>query len=132
MHPVKTVAGGSVTLDYSANIVHIGLPVVPKVTPVEVEGGIASGTSQGLPKRWVTCKLRLFQSALPKINGIRPADRTPASPMSAVEPLVTGDSLHYNLGHSKAGEIEITQDLPVAMHILAVFGDMTVSAGGGA
>ena len=86
VHPAKTVAGGSVTLDYSANIVHIGLPIIPKLIPVEIEGGIPSGTSQGLPKRWVTCKLRLFQSALPKINGIRPADRTPASPMSAVEP----------------------------------------------
>ena len=76
------------------------------------------------------CKLRLHQSALPKINGVRPADRTPSSPMNTAEALITGDSLHYNLGHSTAGEIEITQDLPVAMHILAVFGDMTVSAGG--
>ena len=130
VHPQKTVASGSITLDYAATAVDAGLPFTPKVIPVEVEGGIPSGVSQGLPKRWVQCKLRLHQSALPKVNGVRPADRTPASPMDAVEPLTTGDSQHYNLGHSENGQITIEQDLPVAMHVLAVFGHMTVSAGG--
>ena len=128
VHPQKTVSSSGITLDYAAGTVVAGLPFVPTLTPVEFEGGVPSGASQGLPKRWVQAKVRLHQSALPKINGTRPPDRSPSSPMDAMEPLTTGDSTHYNLGNSENGEITITQDLPVAMHILAIFGQMTVSA----
>ncbi len=128
VHPQKVVSSGEITLDYTAGNVVAGLPFVPTLTPVEYEGGVPSGSSQGLPKRWVQAKLRLHESALPKLNGVRPADRTPSSPMDSTEPLTTGDSTHYNLGNSDNGEITITQDLPVPMHILAIFGHMTVSA----
>ena len=127
VHPQKTVTSGNITLDYAAAKVDAGLPFVPTITPVEFEGGVESGVSQGLPKRWVQAKLRLHQSALPKVNGVRPSDRTPSTPMGSTEPLLTGESLNYNLGHSDNGKIEITQDLPVAMHILSIFGQMTVS-----
>jgi hypothetical protein len=128
VHPQKVVSSSGITLDYAAGTVVVGLPFIPTLQPVEYEGGVPSGSSQGLPKRWVQAKLRLHESALPKINGVRPPDRSPSSPMDASEPLTTGDSTHYNLGHSDNGIITITQDLPVAMHILAIFGQMTVSA----
>ena len=128
VHPQKAVSSGAVTLDYAASTVKLGLPFTPTVTPVEYEGGIPSGSSQGLPKRWVQCKLRLHESALPKVNGIRPADRSPSSPMNAPEPLTTGDSQHYNLGNNDNGKITIEQDLPLPLHVLAIFGQMTVSA----
>lgn len=49
-HPPRTVAAGSLTLDYPASIVHIGLPYTASAQTMPLVGPSGRGTDQGYPK----------------------------------------------------------------------------------
>ena len=128
--PNDTVSSGNVSFGgFSVSEASIGLPFVSTVKTLRVEGGNPSGTSQGRRKRWNEIYVRLYDSFFPKINGIRPPVRTPATGMGTAEPKTTGDVRIHNEGYDLDGQITITQDLPGPTHLLSIFG--TLGVGGG-
>lgn len=61
-HPDLVVSGGAVTLDAAASVVHAGLPVVWKLSPQRPNIRLASGSSQGQPKRITHLILRVLDT----------------------------------------------------------------------
>lgn len=128
VHPEKTVSGGAVSLDYAASTIYVGLPYTSKLTPTRpaVDGG--GGTSHGKKKRWNEVFVRLEQSAVPKINGQRPPVRSPGTHYGNAEPLVSEDVNIRNLGYDRDGSISIEQELPLACHIVGLYGTLGIGA----
>lgn len=63
VHPQRVVTSGSITLDYEASKIHIGLPIVAdiKTLPLAFEGAQAAG--QGTLKNVNKVHLRVYQSS---------------------------------------------------------------------
>ena len=121
----QVVASGTVTVDAAleAKLYSVGLPFVATMTQLPLEGGLAGGSSQAARRRRTKVRLRLNDSAMPTVNGYRPAERAPADPMDTPTDLVTGDVDVQVLGWEEDGALTIAQDLPFRTEVLAVFGD---------
>lgn len=113
------VAGGVAALgaDYANVTVLAGLPfkAVALTLPRDLRAGKAHSPKLGVI---------LNNSALPTINGRRPKDRTPSTPMDTVEPLFTGKKVVGNTGWSEEDEVLIEQDLPFRTELCALFADV--------
>ena len=121
------VTGGEVSLPgIRDGYYSIGFRYTGKITTFERPDGNPSGVAFGTARRWNKLYARLVSSALPKINGQRPPDRTPASPMNLPEPLRSEDVRIHNLGFNN-GVIEIEQDLPFPTQIVGLYGQLGVN-----
>ncbi len=128
VHAPVVVASGSITLDRDVTEATIGLRFTPKVVPVPYEGGNPAGTALGSVRNWGSLKLKLHESGLPLVNGDRAPDRSPASPMNAMEPLVTGDVEVTPPDQDNEGNITIEMDLPLPLNVLALHGTLDVGS----
>lgn len=114
LEPRQTVAGGELVLERAGTEVVIGLPFTARATglPKDVRGGKARS-----PKLAV----QVIDSALPKVNGWRPADRTPATPQDQAEPQRTGKVKVRSLGWDDEAKFDLEQDLPFRTKVVSVF-----------
>lgn len=126
VHPDKTVTGGQITLDYGATDIKIGLRVTAKLIPTRYGASVGSGTALGKMKRWNEIFVLLENSAIPKINGERPAVRNVSTLMGVAEPPTTGDIKVTNTGYDREGRVVIEHDLPLPCHIVAIFGTLGI------
>jgi hypothetical protein len=115
--PDPTVVGGEVDLgaDFGAKPVVVGLPFSAKATtlPKDTRTGKTRSSKLGV---------LLYDSALPKIQGRRPPDRTPSIPMDTGEPRTSKRvKVAGALGWSDEGTLDIEQDLPFRTEILAIY-----------
>ena len=128
-HPDMTVQDGMVTLnDYYENI-EIGLKYIPRIKLQKFAMASEPGDLQGQLGRWVEVWLRLVESAYPLVDGVRASERAAATQMDTAEPIVTSDVKVYNIGFDRNKQLVIEQDLPMPMHITAVFGTLEVNQG---
>ena len=126
VHPDLVVSSGAITLNYTATDIKVGLKYVSKLTPTRPGSNAGSGTTLGKLKRWNEIFVRLEKSAIPTINGQRPSVRSPSTNFGNEEPLVSEDINVKNLGYDRDGRINIEQDLPLACHIVSLFGTLSV------
>ena len=129
VYPNATVASGAITLGSTVEAADIGLKYTSTVTTLPVEGANPAGTAQGRKKRWNEIYVRLHDSFFPKINGVMPPVRNPATGMGTPEPKTTGDVRIQNTGYDLEGTITVTQDLPGPTHLLSIFGTVSVYSG---
>jgi hypothetical protein len=118
----KVVTGGQVTLDLPGKKIEIGLPYNATLETTPYNDGNSAGTNLGTSQRWAQIYAKLVDSALPLIEGERPAARTPSTPMGSPESLRTGDYDIVNLGWDLNGTIEVVADLPKKCQLVALFG----------
>lgn len=124
-HPdVELDVNGDGVLDYFSNTASIGLAMPISVTTLEPDMGSKAGTSMGFNKRFNEITARIYDSAIPLINGQRPPVRFPGSPMGYREPNITGDVSVTNLGHGD-GSVMVTQSLPYRLTLTGLFGKMS-------
>jgi hypothetical protein len=124
-HPDITLdANGDGTLLYTGDTAVIGLSMPISVTTLEPDMGSKAGTSMGFSKRWNEITVRVYDSAIPLINGQRSSVRNPSTPMNYRENTLTGDITVSNLGHND-GSINITQSLPYRLTLTGIFGKMS-------
>jgi hypothetical protein len=123
---VTLVAGGAVVgtaevvdgaVQYEAadgTEVVVGLPFTATAVTLalNVKGGKVRNARIGV---------RVNDSALPKINGRREADRTPSTPQDTPEPRRTKRSEVGNRGWDDEGQVTIEQDLPLRTEILSIY-----------
>jgi hypothetical protein len=126
VHPDLVVSSGAITLNYTATDIKVGLKYVSKLTPTRPGQNAGAGTTLGKPKRWNTIFVRLEKSAIPIINGQRPSVRSPDTNYGNEQPITSEDIEVKNLGYDLNGRIEIEQDLPLACHIISLFGTLSV------
>jgi hypothetical protein len=122
VHPPLVVVGGQITINYDATDIYAGIQIKSKI--ITLPPDVPNGSIRSWKKRWNKVWALVNQSNAPIINGIRPPDRTPATPMNTAEPPVTGHFKTVNLGWDDFGLITIEEDLPVPMNILAIYGEM--------
>tara|TARA_R110000803_G_scaffold7953_1_gene25558 strand:- start:429 stop:1094 length:666 start_codon:yes stop_codon:yes gene_type:complete len=126
VHPDLVVSSGAITLNYTASDIKVGLKYVSKLTPTRPGQNAGAGTTLGKKKRWNEIFARLEKSAIPIINGQRPPVRSPGTDYGNEEPVISEDINVKNLGYDRDGRIEIEQDLPLACHIVSLFGTLSV------
>lgn len=128
VHPRRVVnASGGVSLEYSGTTIHAGLPYTSIYRSVNLEGGSNEGTAVGKIKRITKLALRLHNTVGGKIGfddamltdipyrqeGVSLYDR-PTDPFS-------GDKiLPFKSGYGSEAYVEVVQDKPLPMTILAV------------
>lgn len=127
VHPDKVVSSGSVTLDYSATKVHIGLNYSSTLQTMRIEAGGTEGTAQGKTKRIHEVVLRLFRTVGVKVGSSETElDRIPfrssAAAMTAAIPLFTGDKeIEFRGGFDTDGFVVVQQDQPLPLTIIGIF-----------
>ncbi|MCP3908275.1 MAG: hypothetical protein GY712_09690 [Oceanicoccus sp.] len=114
---------GDGVLNYFEDKAVIGLEMPISITTLEPDYGSQAGTSMGFKKRFSEITARIYQSAVPLINGKREKIRYPETPMGFRQPNLTGDVVVNNLGYND-GSIKVTQSLPYKLTITGLFGKM--------
>jgi hypothetical protein len=124
------VAGGQITVpaeEFGATYV-IGLPFTARAETLPLEGGNPAGTAQGLKRRFTEINLRLNNSALPKINGRRPSERSFGTNLDDPTALITDDVVVKNVeGWNDKAVVVIEQDLPLRTEVCALYGPVKVN-----
>ncbi len=62
VHPTRTVTDGAITLDYQSSKVHVGLPYIGHLEPMNIEGGGTSGAAQAKFKNINRVGIRFFNT----------------------------------------------------------------------
>jgi len=123
-HPNITLdSNGDGVLNYFEDKAVVGLEMPISITTLEPDFGSQAGTSMGFNKRFNEITARVYQSAVPLINGKREKVRYPETPMGYRQPNLTGDVVVNNLGYND-GSIKVTQSLPYKLTITGLFGKM--------
>lgn len=126
VHPRRTVTAGSITLDYAASKVHVGLPMTSdlRTLPLTLEGAPAAG--QGTVKNINKVHLRVSQSSVvkagPTFTRLReyPA-RAVSDPYGSAPALRDGElSLTIDPSWNQDAALCVRQDLPLPLTVLSM------------
>jgi hypothetical protein len=120
---VQDVSDGVISTTGS-NLV-IGEPFLGEVVTME-PADMNIGQVVGKKKRYMDISVRLYQSALPKINGDRPSDYDAVDYRANPGALRTGE-FKVNTSDWDDGSITIQMDLPHRTEVVALYGDLKVS-----
>lgn len=128
VHPDKIVSGGEITLDYEANIVQVGLGYDKRVKTLPLDKETQGGSIMHYMKTRNKIYIRIIDSAKPIINGTRPPERFPATPMNTMQPPKTEDIQVSDSGWDQYATVEVVQDLPLPLTISAIYGELKAEA----
>lgn len=131
-HPDRTVTNGSITLVSPASIIHVGLGYTATIETLDIEAGSATGTAQAKPKYINKVNVRLKDSVGCKVGTSVKQDvipfRSSDDEMDQALPMFSGDrEVVFPQGWTKEKTIVIKQELPLPMHVLAIYPKITVS-----
>ncbi len=132
-HPDRVVSGGSITLNGSYAIVHVGLPYTSTLQTMRIEAGAKDGTAQGKKKRISRITYRLYDTLGLKHGPS--ADRldiipfrSSADDMDEAPALFTGDKeVEFPRNWDKDGYIFLVQDQPLPFTILAIMPELNTT-----
>ncbi|MBF0284554.1 MAG: hypothetical protein HQL51_08860 [Magnetococcales bacterium] len=128
-HPPKVVTSGQITLDWRAAKVHVGLGYVSRLLTLPLALMTQTGTALGKMKGWGELTVKLYRSLGGKIQGEELDWRSPGDAMDAPPPLFTGDRKVNALGYDTEAKVEIIQDKPLPLTVLALTGLVDVHDG---
>lgn len=133
VHPDRTVASGSITLDAEYSIVQIGLAYAHKFKTLRVEGGTAAGTAVGKTKRrlritYVVSNAMTLSSG-PSFDDLSDYDfREVTDEMDNAVPLYSGEIRRdWGQGWTRDTRICISNDDPVPFGLLALAPEQVVN-----
>jgi hypothetical protein len=122
----QEVEDGTVTLTEARErdvLVTVGLPYVATAKTLKP---VTSRGAQRSVARWVKLFLRLFDSALPEVDGHAiEVDRSPQTELDVPEPLFTGDAGPGDTEYEGGAQAEIVSRLPLRTEVLALHGAVT-------
>lgn len=124
--PNAVVSGGQITTQRAGINFLIGLRAPCRMTGLPRGGGNKGGTAQGTMRRNVFIYARILESILPIINGVRPPDRTPSTPMDLPEPQRTKDVRVVTLGYDLEARVVVQEEVPKKVAVLGWFGKVDV------
>jgi hypothetical protein len=132
VHPSNVVANGSITLEWLASVVHIGLSYKSTIKTMDVENS-TTGSTQTKIGHITKVDVRLLESLGCKVGNGTIQDiipfRSSADDMDAPPPLFSGDKeISFPSGHVKNKYIVVEQEQPLPLHVLGIFPKMLVSA----
>ena len=121
----RVVVAGAIILSPPASHVVAGLGFVAEM---ETLAAVSPPSQGGLSaaKSWSQIGVRLTNSAKPLINGVRVAERHPATPMNQGEPSRDEDITMVELGWDQYARINIKQDLPLPLTVTGIYGRLSL------
>ena len=119
------VEDGEITVVSEFTTFAVGLPYISTLITLPVESLHQSDNITAKLARWNRIYARLLNSVLPIINGVRPPDRTPSTPMDTREPNQTQDVSVATTGWDRDAEITIVQDLPFGCEVVGLYGELS-------
>jgi len=125
-HADKVVSSGSITLDRSASVVHVGYSYDSHVQTLRIEAGADDGISQGKIKRIHGVTVRFLNTVGAKVGpDVGNLDRIPfrdsSMSMDEAVPMFNGDKeVFFPSGYDNDARVYIQQDQPLPMTVLAV------------
>lgn len=125
-HPEKTVSGGSITLERSAQKVHVGYSYDSIIKTLRMEGGAEDGISQGKIKRIHGITVRFLDTVGAEVGpDENTLDRIPfrdsSMDMDDAVPMFVGDKeISYPSGYDNDARVMVRQNQPLPMTILAI------------
>jgi len=125
MHHDRVVQDGKVALDWSASVVHVGLPAPCAVSSMGIEAGSRNGTAQGKLKRLTNVICRVYRTLGGNLGASRQNVqalnfRNSSHPMDAPPELFTGDmQVAWPGGSERDARIWYTNDQPLPVTLLA-------------
>lgn len=137
VHPERTVASGSITLEAQASVVHVGLPYTGTLETMDLEGGGTTGTSQTKKKSVYKIGMRLLDTSGLEFgsNYYKLEDRLLREAIDLMDnppPLFTGDEIIRfedggDDGWARSKRIIVRQTLPLPAVVQLVVPYFTVS-----
>lgn len=135
VHPERVVTDGSVTLQSSAAVIHVGLPYVAEMETLEID---VPGNETLLDKRKIIPSVTVYvEESRGFMAGARKGDKLYEQKpeyrqrYNAPIPLLTGPSeLKISSVWDESGRVYIQQANPLPLTILAVIPEVTVSGKG--
>src|SRR6266550_3105482 len=128
VYPQQAVVSGQVTgLSPMVTQAEVGLHFDSKLLTMRPEAGGDAGTAQGGLKRWNSITVRLNESIGVTINGDRVEFRRSGDPMDSPVPLSSLECRVSNLGWDRDGRIEVKQDQPLPLNVLAIIGTLSTN-----
>ncbi len=127
-HPDRTVASGSITLDYSATVVHVGFHAPARLKTMRVDASGQGGTLQTKAKSLSEVWLRLLDTvgggAGPEFGRIDPLPFTnPLATFGTPLQPVSGDfELTWPATIDTDGYVCVEQSQPLPMTLVAIVG----------
>lgn len=121
-HPNRVVTNGAIELDREAYNVVVGLSYNTKISTLTPEFNTRIGSVQGQKQRRTLPVLRLFKSAVPKVNGTFRPSRSASDKMDEATPLKTGTVQYPIDSWDTEGKLTIETDEPQPLTILAIYG----------
>jgi hypothetical protein len=128
MAPDPVVTSGEITLTYPSYHVTVGLPYEMRAVTLDKEFSIGFGSQQGQPCSWVRPILRVYNSAIPRVNGQLLPSRNASMFMDNKVSLYSGDLYYSNLKWNNSSSLTITHSLPLPCVILGFFGSIESGA----
>lgn len=136
VHPQQVVTGGSVTLQYAAAVIHVGLPYLAEAETLEVDWADRESTTK-LDVRKVIPTVTLFLESSRNFKAGSGPDKLYEQKAPYREqynealPLETGiSSLKISTSWSEKGRVYIQQADPLPLTILAIIPDVVTSGKG--
>lgn len=126
VQPDEVVASGAITIDYYANVIHVGLPYTAILEPMKVETPQSDGTAQGRLKRVNKLILRFYKTLGCKI-GETASDLTEiefregGAQLGVAPVLYTGDKIEtFPGGINLYADMFVVSDTPTPMTLIAL------------
>ncbi|MBN3500920.1 hypothetical protein [Burkholderia cenocepacia] len=129
VHPSRTVAGGSIALEWPASVVHIGVPTKCRIQTMQLNAGAANGTAQGKTKRVSNIVTRFSRSQGGAVGpsfadtDLEPLNfRRPSNAMDNAVPLFDGDmESNWRGGYEGQSWVCYQNDQPLPVTLLGFF-----------
>jgi len=124
---VQFDSNGDATLPATGSDVQLGFNYVSKFKSLPIQHVSQGGSNIPLMKSFGMVHTLILSSAYPKINGIRPPERVPGTPMDTPEALKTEYIKVSNLGYAVDARIELEQDLPLKTKVAGFYSELEES-----
>lgn len=128
VQPDQVVSAGKITLQSPAIKVVAGKQFITSVTTLPWDTPDAQQTTMGMRKRYGKVWARCLASGNPVIDGQLAPSRRPPDPMDKAEPFSTYDVPVVSMGWNQQETLNIKQDKPLPLVVLALFGEINVGA----
>ena len=131
-HATKTVSGGNITLDRSAQKVHVGLNYDSILQTLRIEAGATQGVAQSKVKRINEVTVRLHKSLGVEVGGDLDnmeniPFRSSAAIMGSPIDLFSGDKkIELRDDYNVDGHVFVRQTQPLPLTVLSIYPEVTV------
>jgi hypothetical protein len=117
----KTVSSGSIEVDRPGLEIVVGIPFKSEIESLPYEGGYPVGSAQPAIKRRSRITLRVQDSVIPEVNGLRPPVRTAGTPMNQRQPNYSGLIDVTDTGFTKDGSFNVSDSTPFNLCVTGIY-----------